>query len=40
MNVFMYYAAPGVRKGVFTLLAKEKTCLIFEKKMYTVNNNV
>jgi hypothetical protein len=36
----MYYAAPGVGKGVFKLLAKEKTYLIFEKKMYTVNNNV
>jgi len=36
----MYYAAPGVGKGVFKLLAKEITRLIFEKKMYTVNNNV
>ena len=40
MNVFMYYAAPGLGKGVFELLAKEITCPIFEKKMYTVNNNV
>jgi hypothetical protein len=36
----MYYAAPGVGKGVSKLLAKEKTSLFFEKKMYTVNNNV
>ena len=30
--LFMYYAAPGVGKGVSKLLAKEKTYLVFEKK--------
>jgi hypothetical protein len=28
----MYYAAPGVGKGVSRLFAKEKTSLFFEKK--------
>jgi len=30
-NVFMYYAAPGVGKGVFKLLVSENTCL-FKKR--------
>jgi len=36
----MYYAAPGVGKGVLKLVTREKYLPFFEKKMYTVNINV
>jgi len=43
-NLFMYHAAPGVGKGSFQALsifkACKKTSNIFDKKMYTVSNNV
>jgi len=40
LNVFMYYAAPGVGQGILMLSTTKNTCLIFEKKMYTVNEYV
>ena len=38
--VFMYYAAPGLGRGILRCKVCKKTPHIFDKKVYTVNNNV